>query len=106
MLASIATPGAPFIETLTCGFSRRFRNQAGWVSSPPLEATITILSPSLCGEVSMTDRGRPDRRPVVVNSSTGMSNAAQPSLPPLNFRRPLCSPFIAFRNWSLGMNRG
>jgi hypothetical protein len=42
---------------------------------------------------------------MVVNSSTGISNAVHPSLPPLNFRRPLCTPFIAFRNPSLGMER-
>ena len=104
--AVIATPGAPFVETVTCGFSRRFRNQAGWVSSPPLEATITIRSPSLSGEVSMTDRDRPDLRPVVINSSTNMSAAVHPSLPPLIFNRPLCTPLIAFRDPSLGMNLG
>jgi len=54
----------------------------------------------------MTDSDRPDLRPVVVNSNTGMSAAVHPSLPPLNLSRPLCTPFIAFRNPSLGMDRG
>ena len=93
------------VVTTTSGFSLRLRNQAGWVSSPPLEATITITSPSRCGDVNMTDLGLPDFRPTVVNSSTGMLAAVHPNRPPLTFRRPRCSLFIV-RSWlSLGTGR-
>ena len=44
--ACIACLGCPLTDTSTLGLSRRLRNQAGCVSSPPRDATITSVSPS------------------------------------------------------------
>ena len=62
----------PPMVTSTSGLACRFRNQAGWRSSPPYEATTTSRSPSRTGEVSMVERAWPDLRPVVVSIRTGM----------------------------------
>ena len=98
----LVTP--PLTVTNTCGFSRRLRNQAGCVFSPPFDATITNIPNSRWGDVNMTDRRVPDLRPVVVNRSTGMWPTVHPSLPPLSFSKTRCALFIVLKNPSLGIN--
>ena len=66
-------------------------------SSPPREATTTRVDPCWIGEVSSTVCSRPDLRPVVVSSRTGIFPAVQPSLPKLTASITRCAAFMDFR---------
>ena len=66
---------------------------------------MTIVAPSWYGEVSITDRGWPLLRPVVVSSSTGIRPAFHPSRPKLTASTVRWMVFMAFRARSLGMGR-
>src|SRR5436190_209464 len=101
--ASIGCLACPLRETSTFGFSRRLRNQAGWVSSPPRDATTTSVEPSRYGDVSITERAWPLFRPVVVSSSTGILLSSHPNRPPLTLSMPRWTAFIAFNPRSVGM---
>ena len=92
-------------DTSTSGFAIRFPSHAGGLSSPPREATTTWVEPICSGEVSSTVRGLPLLRPTVVNSTTGIFIAVQPSLPMLNHCAARWTAFIAFRVRSLGTPR-
>src|SRR5579862_7393565 len=90
MRAFIGRAESPFHATWTSGLSRRFTNHAGLRSSPPFEATMTMVEPSCSGDVSITVCGRPVLRPVVVSCSTGIFPAAHPMRPPENFTAAWC----------------
>ena len=97
--------GTPRSATSTRGWARRLSSQSGCRSSPPREATTTIASPSRTGEVSITDRGRPLRRPTVVSSSTGMPSASSPNRRGATLIRARCTAFSAFMTRSAGIMR-
>ena len=61
----------------------------------PREATMTIVVPSWTGDVSITVRGWPDFRPVVVSSRTGIPLPSQPTRPPVSFSTPRWTAFMA-----------
>ncbi len=69
------------------------------------EATTTMVEPSCTGDVSITERGSPLLRPVVVSSSTGIPEACHPNRPPLILSSARWTPFIVFNTMSLGMGR-
>src|SRR5207248_3460752 len=64
---------------------------------------MTRASPSRYGEVSMTERGWPLLRPVVVSSSTGILLSSHPNRPPVTLSMPRWTAFIAFNPRSVGM---
>ena len=66
---------------------------------------MTRVEPSCRGEVSITDRGCPLLRPVVVSRMTGMADAFHPSRPPLTVRITRWTAFMVFKARSLGMCR-
>ena len=43
---AMAVKRSPSISTVTCGWATRLWYQDGWVGAPPIEATMTIRSPS------------------------------------------------------------
>ncbi len=53
--------------------------------------------------MSITVRGSPDLRPIVVSFSTGMFAARQPALPALSVSMTRWTAFIAFSVKSVGM---
>src|SRR5687768_7611305 len=101
-LARIDCLGPPLNVTWTSGFARTLCTQAGVVSSPPRDPTTTIVSPSWCGEVSITVRGWPLLRPVVVSSSTGMLPARHPMRPPLSLSVARWKALSVWKTKSLG----
>src|SRR6476646_908337 len=94
--------GPPTTRTWTVGFARRLRYQAGCWSSPPREATTTYAGPSRSGAVSITLRGCPLLRPVVVSSSAGIPPKLAPTRPPVTRSAVRCTAFMVFRTRSLG----
>jgi hypothetical protein len=73
------------------------------VSSPPRDATTTMVESSWYGDVSIVMRGRPLFLPFVVNSITGIPLNRQPSRPPDALRSTRWNRFMDLRTKSEGM---
>jgi hypothetical protein len=87
----------PAMVNSMSGSAIRLRYQSGSRSSPPLEATSTTRSPSTTGAVSMVERGRPDLRPTVCDSTTGIPKAGPSTWPPLRWTMAWCTRLTVFR---------